>query len=511
MKECPCSDPIQHSRMHDTAKADDEARADDHDEKMEQTVVWEEPGGFYRLFSKWPQCWRFCPPLVVNEKASQDSSATPCVMSQSSSDDDKQPHLTTIDNVVPVIRQPPPVQIQTSWSAPRGHPTVVYVYNLPKAGRPSMVQLSDRIASIDTLTVSGDEAEETSDDEDVLPPPPPPLPIHRGPRPPLYAQVSNDMARPTMVRARTNTFGSMTTQSSRHRRLRHTVSPAEVRQVYEDDDDDTLSEASPFPELTRADSPDSGIVSRSPSKTMKRLSPPPPLVNASETSLEEEQDRWIQAWVSGAPVLVEETPEARYDIHSPEEIHVPIHSVESTYLPRCPWLEHPFLSAGGKILFAGWMAFAPDDRPVGGPPSRQDVVYVMLLEDIPKIYLARDDNERMMTLDVTPKMRVTMKDISKSHGRGIVITDDGVHIGTLLPISLPSYMFKNHSLVHEDEFQELACRTIAPFRRTHKYKGGNWHHSEYHQEYAPVAQLEAAMHLLFVMDSWMTKMLHRRR
>jgi hypothetical protein len=133
---------------------------------------------------------------------------------------------------------------------------------------------------------------------------------------------------------------------------------------------------------------------------------------------------------------------------------------------------------------------------------------MILLEDIPKIYLARDKDQDMSTIDVSPRMRVEMKDISKSHGRGVIVRQDGIVHGTFLPISLPSYMFKNHSLVEQDEFEDLAHCTMAPFRRD-STPSSQWCQTEYHQEYAPIAQLEAAMHLLFVMDSWMTRMLFR--
>ena len=138
-------------------------------------------------------------------------------------------------------------------------------------------------------------------------------------------------------------------------------------------------------------------------------------------------------------------------------------------------------------------------------------MYMILLEDIPKIFLAGDtDQDDIMTLDVSPKMRVEMKDISKSHGRGVtVVHHNGIVQGTHLPISLPSYMFTNHgSLVDKDVFEDLAHCTMAPIRRD-STPSFQWCQTKYHQEYAPVAQLEAAMHLLFVMDSWMTRMLFR--
>ena len=103
------------------------------------------------------------------------------------------------------------------------HLLIVYIYNLPK-NQPSVIQLSDRLTSIDTLTVSdGDDDDDSSSDNDV--PPPPPIYRNAPPRPPLHAtNSSNNMARPTLMASRTLTFGSCTTQSSRHRRLRQTVS-----------------------------------------------------------------------------------------------------------------------------------------------------------------------------------------------------------------------------------------------------------------------------------------------
>jgi hypothetical protein len=228
-------------------------------------------------------------------------------------------------------------------------------------------------------------------------------------------------------------------------------------------------------------------------------------VEGSEPSLSK-REKWTEVWAEKGQAE-EPVPEKRDDTSLENQLRS--EQVESTYLPRCPWLEHAFLSAGSKILFAGWVLYSPNDVPVRSLPLRQDVVYLMLLEDIPKIFIARDKDQGMSTLDVSPKMRVEIKDISKSHGRGVVVRQDGKVHGTLVPISLPSLMFHNHSLVDDGEFEDLAYRTIAPFRRTTSAPNSEWCHTQYHQEYAPVAQLDAAMHLMFVMDSWMTKMLKR--
>jgi hypothetical protein len=214
-------------------------------------------------------------------------------------------------------------------------------------------------------------------------------------------------------------------------------------------------------------------------------------------------DDWAAA--SGGGQAAETVHEIKDDI--PVDNQTSSEQVESTYLPRCPWLEHAFLSSGSKIIFAGWVLHSPNDAPVRKLPVRQDLVYVMLLENIPKIYLARDKDQDMSTLDVSPTMRAQVKEISKSHGRGVVLRQDGVAHGMFIPISLPSFMFKNQSLVDDDEFEDLAHRTIAPFRRDSYTHSPQWCNAEYHQEYAPMAQLDAATHLMFVMDSWMTKML----
>jgi hypothetical protein len=216
---------------------------------------------------------------------------------------------------------------------------------------------------------------------------------------------------------------------------------------------------------------------------------------------------WAAATAAGGGQAEKPVQEKRDEISVDNETSS--EQIESTYLPKCPWLEHAFLSSGSKIIFAGWVLYSPKDAPVRNLPVRQDILYVMLLENVPKIYLARDKDQDMSTIDVSPTMRVQIKDISKSHGRGVVMCQDGVAHGTFVPISLPSFMFQNHSLVDDDDFEDLAYRTIAPFRRDSCTNSLQWCHSEYHQQYAPVAQLEAAMHLMFVMDSWMTKMLKR--
>ena len=57
--------------------------------------------------------------------------------------------------------------------------------------------------------------------------------------------------------------------------------------------------------------------------------------------------------------------------------------------------------------------------------------------------------------------------------------------------------------VHDQDY--VLCNDEANSRG----RAWQWCQNEYHQEYTPVAQLEAAMHLLIVMDSWMTRMLFR--
>jgi hypothetical protein len=233
-------------------------------------------------------------------------------------------------------------------------------------------------------------------------------------------------------------------------------------------------------------------------------------VEGSEPSLSKGK-KWAEVWEGGGQA--EEPVQATRDDNSLEH-QVCSEEIEPTYFPKCPQLERAFFLAKSKILFAGWALYSPnDDVPVTNLPLRQDIVYLMLLEDIPKIYLARDkdnhDDMLLLTLDVSPKMRVELKDISKSHGRGVILRQDNMVHGTLVPISLPSCMFHNHSLVDNEEFKDLSYRTIAPFRRPCSAPNFEWCHTQYHEEYAPVAQLEAAMHLMFVMDSWMTKMLKR--
>jgi hypothetical protein len=365
------------------------------------------------------------------------------------------------------------------------------------------LQLIDRVASIDSITLSGDEASQDGDDEEYLPAPPP---IQRA-APPRPSRVSAyGPQKPLPMKFRIDTYGSTTTQSSRHRRSLRTVSPTSLRLVH--GTIDGTFQDSPVPELSGtagSSSGDSSMMDSPPARSHHNDHPLSKLMDATEPSISK-SEKWMEAWTEGGQTE-EPLQETRDDISL--ENQVCSEQVESTYLPKCSWLEHAFLSAGSKIVFAGWVLYSPNNVPVRNLPVRQDIVYVMLLENIPKIYLARDKDEYMSTLDVTPKMRAEIKDISKSHGRGVVLCQDGAIHGTLVPISLPSFMFHNHSLVENDEFEDLAYSTIAPFRRDSCTNSPQWCHIEYYQEYAPVAQLEAAMHLMFVMDSWMTKMLKR--
>lgn len=518
------------------------------DDKQDTVIIWHEPGKFWSTFSNWTWCWSFCPFFYTNNNHNhktlciddEDDPITPSVTSDEQSslgeNEEQVRALTTIDNVVPVIRQPPPIQVQTTWSSnPETHPSIVYIYNIPSntTNRPSIMHLSDRLTSVDTLTVSGDERDDDSDSNDEeedndVPPPPPPPPFLRNqvpPRPPLRSVTSTSsnvmVTRPPLVSCRTATFGSCTTQSSRHRRSIRTVSPQDVASVYGNndynDDDTILSEASPFPQLDDGESLSSKEDDLSVAKSKSSLPPPPPppeLVNASEgtTTLQEDEEwmeAWMQDWISGAPIVDGGELETRQ--HTPkqerhDEICDSSSSHEARYLPKSLRLEQSLVSSvaggDGKIVFAAWLLFVPDNGPIPTTPSRRDVIHLMIVEGIPKLFLARSDGE-MTTLDVTRNMRVSICDISKSHGRGVTITsNDGTLLGTLVPISLPQVMFdENDSLVDDDEFQHLAYLSIAPFCKNTSPKNKNsWRHSAYHQEYAPMAQLEAAMHLLFVLD-----------
>jgi hypothetical protein len=132
----------------------------------------------------------------------------------SESRDDSEDNKGTIDHGrIPVIRQPPPLTVETGWPSCCGHPPIVYIYNQPM-GRPSSLQFADRVSSIDTLTMSGDEASQDSDNEDSddedsddedLPTPPPVQYV----APPLAPRnISTGPTRPLSMSFRVSTYGS---------------------------------------------------------------------------------------------------------------------------------------------------------------------------------------------------------------------------------------------------------------------------------------------------------------
>jgi hypothetical protein len=129
--------------------------------------------------------------------------------------DDSEDKSTIVDHGrIPVIRQPPPLTVETGWPSCCEHPNIVYIISNPPMmdRRPSSIQFTDRVSSIDTLTMSGDEAsqdpdkDEDSNDEDF---PVSPL-IHNVVAPPLAPRnnISTGPTRPLPLSFRGNTYGS---------------------------------------------------------------------------------------------------------------------------------------------------------------------------------------------------------------------------------------------------------------------------------------------------------------
>ena len=275
------------------------------------------------------------------------------------------------------------------------------------------------------------------------------------------------------------------------------------------------SEASPFPQLPLEEDTSSGVVAISPKEQQQRgrrrllpPPPPPPLLQSSEATLEDE-DAWMHEWVKGGTSIP--VQESRDDDGG--EIHVPsFHSVECTYLPKCSWLEQGYSSAGSKILFAGWLVYIPAGETCTEKlPSRRDVVYLMMFRDLPKIYLARDDSN----IDDDDSMFHARHEFhsfpfpndmdKESCSRTMEST-----LVLFFPFLLRPTCLTSILLLATRNFNNWLIQLLLHFKSI-QYKSHtlDWHDVEHHQEYAPTAQLEAAMHLMFVMDSWMTKMLVR--
>jgi hypothetical protein len=174
----------------------------------------------------------------------------------------------------------------------------------------------------------------------------------------------------------------------------------------------------------------------------------------------QENDRWMMEWASKGPNKLE-----------------PSSSVN--YLPTCPIMLRDYTA--GSVLTSGWLAFSPGE--IKGCISRHHIQYMIVLQSERVLYFKTmtttkagqssqeyESNALSNTtkLELPLDAHVEMKLASKILGKAIVLkSSDDQTLGTLLPVSVTPAL--------------LSHGVVAP---------------------ADVEQHDAALHLMFALDSW---------
>ena len=149
-----------------------------------------------------------------------------------------------------------------------------------------------------------------------------------------------------------------------------------------------------------------------------------------------------------------------------------------SYLPTCPIMLRDYATC--SILTSGWLAFSPGE--IKGSISRHHIQYMIVLQSERILYFKTmattkagqssqeyESNAMSTTtkLELPLDTHVEMKLASKILGKAIVLKSSDQTLGTLLPVSVTPAL--------------LSHGVVAP---------------------ADVEQHDAALHLMFALDSW---------
>lgn len=189
------------------------------------------------------------------------------------------------------------------------------------------------------------------------------------------------------------------------------------------------------------------------------------------------------------------------------------------YLPVSPDMDQA-IEANGEttLVFSGWVAMSAgtDMRTRVSLAEGKEVPIVH--KDICYLQLVRFENEEscqyslkihtpgsedIKTIPLSRDLQAQSQEISGRAGRCVILQDAWTRKvqWTILPVSLPSYFFRQGKLISERHFMLLQSAMFTPFYNATMGIPQEWSAEYCNMRYAPDEQHDAAMHILFSMDA----------
>ena len=182
------------------------------------------------------------------------------------------------------------------------------------------------------------------------------------------------------------------------------------------------------------------------------------------------------------------------------------------YIPLSAELDKQVQESGGKVVFSGWVAMSETDamrNKLGMaednevPIDRQDICYMQLVQNECKYLLKVHRADDTKVLELSQTLQVQGQEISGRAGRCVLLQDAWTRqvLWTILPVSLPTYFFRQGKLISERNFSLVQSAMFTPFYNATTGMPQEWCQEYCAMRYAPDEQHDAAMHILFCLDA----------
>jgi hypothetical protein len=232
----------------------------------------------------------------------------------------------------------------------------------------------------------------------------------------------------------------------------------------------------------------------------------------------EKPEEWMEQWATQkASLMPPLSPQRTISSRTSESPPVPTKETASgpVYLPLSFDLDNQVTEAGGTLVLSGWAAVSEGDALRNKlalsetsqlPVERDDIAYLQLVKEGGqwnlKFYWSRTD---VQVLPLTRSLQAQSQEVCGRAGRCVLLQDAWTRqvLYTILPVSLPQYFFRQGKLLSARNFGLLQSAMFTPF---YNATMGSPAPAEWSQEYclrryAPDAQHDAAMHILFCLDA----------
>eukprot|EP00977_Amphora_coffeiformis_P022838 scaffold11639_cov172-Amphora_coffeaeformis.AAC.15 len=183
------------------------------------------------------------------------------------------------------------------------------------------------------------------------------------------------------------------------------------------------------------------------------------------------------------------------------------------YLPISQEWDKAVVEAGGTLVFSGWVAISEGDsmrNKLGMaeknevPIEHKDICYLQLVQEDAKKYLKIHQSEdEIKIVPLSRSLQAQGQEVNGRAGRCVLLQDCWTRRiqWTILPVSLPTYFFREGRLLSERNFAILQSAMFTPFYNATTGTPEEWSEEFVARRYAPDEQHDAAMHILFCMDA----------